>query len=171
MDEPSLDSNRAFPHNVQDTFAQLYELGIKTWEGFRFMEPEEIVRCTSPQELLVKQTRQLLFNECKWIEYVQQCYLLLGNAVMPMIEDTVKLEKDSVQAMGMYPIQTFMDANQSLVNPQNESLNPAQIASQALQTLTAPILGFASKSLDDIRDKRLSKISPQQFRENKRKHR
>lgn len=124
-------------------FARMLELNIKTWQELKFPDPGDYLQCSSAHDLLVKQTRQMIFNNYKLLEYIQQSVLLFGNQLLDESHN-VRPIQDKKTINPAYAASSY----QASPNAPSESLNPKQ-KHKVLSTTDAdsPRVKKTSKSL------------------------
>jgi len=145
MDSSPIDE-KSHSDELQNPFFKWFELNYQIWQGLKFPDPDTLFNYTSTQEFFKKQANHFIFNNYKAIEYWQQCLLLMETVALSLGN---QMNKNSSTVLKMTPAQTGLDI-QSVINPQIESLNPAQMASHIiesmLETMSKPLSGNENSS-------------------------
>lgn len=75
---------------AQEPFQAMAELNIKTIQSLHFLKPEDLAQIKNPEDLVEKQVNLAVENGHKALDYMQQSFAILENAVVGLVKETKK---------------------------------------------------------------------------------
>ncbi len=87
---------------AQEPFQAIAELNLKTLQSFDYLKPEDLAHIKKPEEFLEKHLSVIVENGHKTLDYMQQSFQILEQAMHGIVRETqkesvVNVKKESVK--------------------------------------------------------------------------
>ncbi|CAM2923724.1 phasin family protein [Legionella worsleiensis] len=90
MNQANFEKWSEMAKKLQEPFQAIAELNVKTLQGLSYLKPDELAHVKKPEEILEKQINMAVENGHKALDYMQQSFHIIEQAMLGLVNDAKK---------------------------------------------------------------------------------